>query len=80
MFLLLWLSRRYGERLPPGSIFLIYLVMYPIGRFALEFLRLDSAQVGGLNVNQMLMLAIATTSILVIAIQYGLRSRQKRIS
>jgi phosphatidylglycerol:prolipoprotein diacylglycerol transferase len=79
MFLLLWLSRRYGEKLPPGSLFLVYLVMYPLGRFALEFLRLDSAQVAGLNINQMLMLIIAISSFLVIIIQYWFRSRQKQI-
>jgi phosphatidylglycerol:prolipoprotein diacylglycerol transferase len=38
---------------------LIYLIAYPMGRFALEFLRLDPAQVGGININQTLMLLVA---------------------
>jgi phosphatidylglycerol:prolipoprotein diacylglycerol transferase len=57
--LLLWLSRRYARRLKPGDVFLAYLVIYPVGRFLLEFLRLDSAQVGGLNINQAVSLVVA---------------------
>ncbi len=59
MFLLLWLGRRYADRLKPGDLFLIYLVTYPVGRFLLEFLRLDAAQVFGININQTIMLLVA---------------------
>jgi len=59
MFLLLWLGRRFAGRLKPGDLFLVYLVTYPIGRFLLEFLRLDAAQVFGININQTIMLVIA---------------------
>ena len=59
MGFLLWLSRRYEDRLKPGDVFLTYLVIYPLGRFLIEFLRLDSAQVAGLNTNQTIMLIIA---------------------
>ena len=59
MFLLLWLGRRFADRLKPGDLFLVYLVTYPIGRFLLEFLRLDAAQVFGININQTIMLVIA---------------------
>jgi len=38
-----------------GDIFLIYLIFYSIGRFSLEFLRLDASQIAGLNANQTLM-------------------------
>jgi phosphatidylglycerol:prolipoprotein diacylglycerol transferase len=59
MGFLLWLSRRYGERLKQGDIFLTYLVVYPIGRFWMEFLRLDSSQIAGVNANQTVALAVA---------------------
>jgi phosphatidylglycerol:prolipoprotein diacylglycerol transferase len=59
MGFLLWMSRRYADRLKPGDVFLTYLVIYPMGRFLMEFLRLDSAQVGGLNINQALSLVVA---------------------
>ncbi len=56
---LLWLARRHADRLKPGDIFLTYLIIYPVGRFFLEFLRLDTAQVGGLNGNQTIMAVVA---------------------
>ncbi len=59
MFFLLWLSRRYADRLKNGDIFLAYLVTYPLIRFSLDFLRLDASLVGGINVNQTFMAIIA---------------------
>jgi len=59
MFLLLWASRRYADRLKDGDIFLIYLVVYPIGRFLLDFLRLDASLIGGININQTIMAIVA---------------------
>ncbi len=52
MALLLWVSRRFKTWLRPGDLFLIYLVIYPLGRFMLEFLRLDASTVAGININQ----------------------------
>ncbi|NOH04256.1 MAG: prolipoprotein diacylglyceryl transferase [Chloroflexi bacterium] len=52
MVILLWLARRFAEKLQPGDVFFAYLVFYSTVRFLLEFLRLDVALVGGLNVNQ----------------------------
>jgi phosphatidylglycerol:prolipoprotein diacylglycerol transferase len=40
-------------------LFLIYLIGYPLGRFFLEFLRLDVSLVGGINANQLVMAAVA---------------------
>jgi phosphatidylglycerol:prolipoprotein diacylglycerol transferase len=62
MGVLLWLGKRYQDRLKPGDIFLAYLLMYPIGRFLLEFLRLDSAQIAGINANQTLMAVVAVAA------------------
>jgi phosphatidylglycerol:prolipoprotein diacylglycerol transferase len=55
MAVLLWLARRHSDRLKSGDIFLIYLIIYPLGRFLLEFLRLDASRVAGLNANQTIM-------------------------
>jgi len=60
--LLLWISRRSAGWLKNGDLFLIYLILYPAGRFLLEFLRLDPASVGGINVNQTFMLVVALLS------------------
>lgn len=59
MFFLLWLSRRYADRLKSGDIFLAYLVAYPVIRFSLEFLRLNASLVAGININQTFMAVIA---------------------
>lgn len=40
--LLFWISRRFGKRLKPGDLSLLYLIWYPLGRFFIEFLRTDS--------------------------------------
>ena len=70
---LLWLARRKADWLINGDIFLIYLVLYPLGRFLLEFIRLDSAQVAGINANQTVMAVVALAA----AIALVLRHRKK---
>lgn len=62
LFLLTWISRRLGERLKNGDILLTYLIVYPIGRFLLDFLRLDASLLGGVNINQSLMAVVALCS------------------
>lgn len=62
MFMLLWVSRRFSDRLKKGDLFLVYLIVYPVGRFFLDFLRLDASLVGGININQTVMGVIAVCS------------------
>jgi len=62
MGFLLWISRKYADKIKPGDVFLTYLITYPIFRFFMEFLRLDPSFVGGINANQILMLVIALLS------------------
>jgi phosphatidylglycerol:prolipoprotein diacylglycerol transferase len=66
MTFLLLVGRRMKNWLKTGDIFLFYLIFYPVGRFCLEFLRLDASQVGGINANQTLMAFIAIGSILLL--------------
>jgi len=70
---LLYLGRRWAERLRTGDLFLIYLFLYPLLRIGLEFIRLDSAQTFGLNTNQTLMLG------LMLAAGAALVSRHRRL-
>lgn len=72
MAFLLWLGRRYKDKLLPGDIFLTYLIVYPIGRFFLEFLRLDAAQVAGININQTIMLIVAILAAATLIIRHRL--------
>jgi phosphatidylglycerol:prolipoprotein diacylglycerol transferase len=62
MGLLLFLERKFAGKLKEGDLFLTYLIGYPIGRFFLEFLRLDSPRIGTINVNQTFMLVVALVS------------------
>jgi phosphatidylglycerol:prolipoprotein diacylglycerol transferase len=78
MALLIWLTRRYGNRLKNGDIFLVYLIVYPVGRFLLDFLRLDAAMVGGINANQTTMAVVALLSAL--ALFWRHRAEFNRIS
>lgn len=59
LFLLLWISRRFAGSLKNGDVFLTYLIVYPLGRFLLDFLRLDASLVGGININQTVMAVVA---------------------
>ncbi len=59
MFFLLWVGRRFADRLIRGDLLLMYLIFYPTIRFFLEFLRLDSSQVAGVNANQTFMVFVA---------------------
>lgn len=62
MFFLLWLMRRFEGRLKEGDLFFAYLVMYPLGRFLLEFIRLDYVPLFAINLNQLVMLIVAIVS------------------
>jgi phosphatidylglycerol:prolipoprotein diacylglycerol transferase len=66
----LW--RNYRDRLTSGDIFLAYLVSYPLGRFLLEYLRLDYVPAFGINFNQAVMLVVAIAA----AAALYLRNRQ----
>jgi phosphatidylglycerol:prolipoprotein diacylglycerol transferase len=70
MFLLIWISRRYADRLKNGDIFLVYLVVYPVGRFLLDFLRLDASLVGGININQTIMAVVALCSAITLYLRH----------
>jgi phosphatidylglycerol:prolipoprotein diacylglycerol transferase len=63
MAALLYIGKRWGDRLKPGDIFLCYLIGYPVGRFFLEFLRLDASQIGGVNANQTFMAVVALAAV-----------------
>ena len=67
---LVWVWRRYRGRLFAGDLFLLYLVGYTLGRFLLEFLRVDFVRAFGLNFNQMLMLLTALAAGLAIFLRH----------
>ncbi len=66
MFLLIWLTRRYSDKLKHGDVFLVYLIFYPTIRFFLEFLRVDYPLIGGIDPNQWIMAIVAVASAVVL--------------
>jgi len=75
MAILLFVGRRFENKLIKGDIFLGYLILYPLGRFLLEFIRLDSAQIAGINANQTFMLVVAMGSALTIVWRHWQQKR-----
>ena len=67
---LLWLERKYKGRLKNGDLLFVYLIIYPVGRFLLEFIRLNSAEIGGINANQTVMVIVAVASAIVLFIRH----------
>ena len=61
--LLMWVGRRFQDRLRKGDIFLLYLVWYPLGRFFIEFLRPDAWMMGGLAAAQVFALIAVALSL-----------------
>jgi phosphatidylglycerol:prolipoprotein diacylglycerol transferase len=62
MLLLLWLGRRFAEKLKSGDLLFVYLLIYPLGRFLLDFLRLDASELGDINANQSFMAVVILLS------------------
>jgi phosphatidylglycerol:prolipoprotein diacylglycerol transferase len=67
---LLWVWRRFRGRLLAGDLFLLYLVGYPLGRFLLEFIRVDIVLAFGLNFNQTVMLLTAVVAAVAIFVRH----------
>ena len=76
MALLLWLGRRLKESLKPGDLLLIYSILYPVGRFLLEFLRLDTSQIAGINANQTFMAIVAILAIVLLFLRHLPKKQQ----
>ena len=62
MAILIWVKRRFPDRVKEGDLLLLYMVIYPLGRFLLDFLRLDASMLGGINANQAAMAVVALFS------------------
>ncbi len=73
MGVLLWLLGKYKDKLKDGDVFLVYMLIYAVGRFLLEFIRIVNSPVAGINSNQTLMAVIAVVSVI------GLLARHVRV-
>jgi phosphatidylglycerol:prolipoprotein diacylglycerol transferase len=78
--LLIWLTRRYKDKVRDGDIFLVYLVIYPVIRFFLDFLRLDASEVAGINANQTFVAVVAVCSVLALYLRHRKDSPEANVS
>ena len=62
MVILIWVGRKFADKLKSGDVFLLYMVIYPLGRFLLEFIRLEYSPIAGVNINQVVMAVIGILS------------------
>src|SRR5207247_1497858 len=69
--LLMWLGRQKRLRLVEGDLIWVYIVVYSIGRFAIESIRVDSSTVNGIPIPQI----IALLSILLAWAMFLIRHR-----
>ncbi len=58
---LLWVARRFSERLKAGDVFILYVVLYSVGRFFVETLRVDQEFLIGDSVRGNLLVSGALT-------------------
>lgn len=73
MGVLLLLGHKYSSKLKQGDLFLIYLLIYSAGRFALEFVRLDYSPIAGLNINQTLMAVVFVGSLIGLVVKHVIK-------
>ena len=63
--LLLWIDRKWGNRLAPGKLLAVYLLGYGVGRLWIESLRVDPAnEIGPLRVNQWMAIVMIVVGLL----------------
>lgn len=70
MFVLLWIARKFEGKLKNGDVFLVYLIVYPVGRFMLEFIRIVYSPIAGINSNQVLMAVIAIAAAVTLLVRH----------
>jgi phosphatidylglycerol---prolipoprotein diacylglyceryl transferase len=73
--LLLFLTIKHRNKFKPGDLILIYILNYGVIRFCMEFLRLDTSPVAGLDINQVLSLAAAIVAGIWLLWRHGLREK-----
>ena len=70
MLVLLWITRKFEGKLKHGDVFLVYLIIYPVGRFLLEFIRIVYSPIAGINSNQVLMAVIAIAAAITLFVRH----------
>ena len=76
---LLWVARRFSERLKAGDVFMLYVILYSLGRFLVETIRIDAAfVVGSIRGNLLVSGVLALGFVLVLVLRHSRMLQQKR--
>ena len=67
---LIWIDRKFKDKLFKGDIFFGYMIWYSTVRFLLEFLRLDPSPVNGININQTSMLVVGVIAVVILVLRH----------
>jgi phosphatidylglycerol:prolipoprotein diacylglycerol transferase len=71
---LIWIDRKFKDKLFKGDIFFGYMIWYSTVRFLLEFLRLDPSPVNGININQTSMLVVGVIAVAILILRHTIWS------
>src|ERR687898_718405 len=78
-FILLWVARRFADRLKSGDVFLLYVSLYSFGRFFVEALRVDPAfLIGGTIRGNLFVSSVLALGFAMILLLRHSGSRRKR--
>ena len=75
LFFLLWIARRFADRLKPGDVFLVYLITYPVIRILLDFIRVDASEIAGINANQTFMVIVLLAAVGVLVYRHKVQEK-----
>jgi hypothetical protein len=67
---LLWIARRWGARMRPGDLFLLFLIWYAVVRLALETLRTGNWIIGGIPTATIVSTLLIVGSLVALAIRH----------
>ncbi len=70
---LMYVGRRYQERLLRGDVFLLWTVLYPLGRFFVEFQRPDAWMIGPIAAAQLFSILAIVLALVVMIYRHRLR-------
>ncbi len=75
---LLWVARRFADRLKDGDVFLLYVSLYSVGRFFVEALRIDPAfLIGDFRGNLFVASVLALTFALILFLRHSAPRRKR---
>ncbi len=70
LVVLLYILNKLKDKTKNGDVFLVYLIIYGIGRFLLEFIRIVNSPIAGINSNQFVMAVIVVVSAIALLIRH----------